>query len=76
MHQISYEDKSTKTKEYHMESAKAQFELIGLHAKAQDLQEVDFVTQLTNKGLPQEIITRLQSEMSTHFQTNGFLLSA
>ncbi|MGJ0310771.1 hypothetical protein [Aliarcobacter cryaerophilus] len=44
-----------------MDTTKGQFELLGLQAKAAKLEEIDFITNFTNLGLPQEVITRLQS---------------
>jgi Zn-dependent protease len=44
-----------------MEKVKAEFELLGMQAKAAKLEELEFVTLFTNLGLPQEVITRLQA---------------
>lgn len=44
-----------------MDHAKGQFELLALQAKAAKLEEIEFVTAFTNLGLPQEVITRLQT---------------
>lgn len=43
-----------------MENAKAKMDLLMLHSKAENFSVIDFVTELINKGLPNEIVTRLQ----------------
>lgn len=43
-----------------MEKPMARFEILSLQAQASRFQELDFVVEFTNRGLPQEVITRLQ----------------
>lgn len=43
-----------------MEKAKGKMDLLMLHAKAADFNVTDFIMELINKGLPNEIVTRLQ----------------
>lgn len=43
-----------------MEKVKAEFELLGMQAKAAKLEEVDFIAWLINKGLPPEVVNRLK----------------
>ena len=43
-----------------MTTTQAEFQLIGLQAKALKLKELDFIATFTNLGLPQEVVTRLQ----------------
>ena len=43
-----------------MDEKDAKFELLILEGEVQDLHQIDFVTQMTNQGLSQEIVTRLE----------------
>ncbi|MEM5557341.1 hypothetical protein AAHK07_02345 [Aliarcobacter cryaerophilus] len=43
-----------------MDKINAQMELLALEARLSKFNELDFITDLTNKGLANEIITRLQ----------------
>jgi hypothetical protein len=43
-----------------MNTSQAKMDLVILNAKAEKIDEVDFITDLVNMGLAQEIITRLQ----------------
>lgn len=43
-----------------MGNSKAKIDLLMLHSKAENFNAADFVTELINKGLPNEIVTRLQ----------------
>lgn len=43
-----------------MGNAKAKMDLLMLHSKAENFNVADFITELINKGLPNEMVTRLQ----------------
>lgn len=43
-----------------MDVKDAKFELLVLEGEVHDLHQIDVVTKVTNQGLPQEIITRLE----------------
>lgn len=43
-----------------MDKINAQMELLALEARLSKFNELDFITELTNKGLANEIVTRLQ----------------
>ena len=43
-----------------MEKPMARFEILSLQAQASRFRELDFVVEFTNRGLPKEVITRLQ----------------
>ena len=43
-----------------MDKINAKMELLALESRVSQFNELDFITDLTNKGLANEIVTRLQ----------------
>ena len=44
-----------------MQASEAKIEIALLNANVIDVEKIDMITRLTNKGLPQEVITRIDS---------------